>query len=164
MRYLTKILIVTVCLITLSGFAAACDCGTTDCAPKSPGYWKNHPEAWPVQTITIGNTCDGYKTYSVDEAIAIMQHPVKGDKVYTMFDALIAAKLNGVNCCQSYDVKNKISEGDLWMSKYYYDKDESPIRANSSPWQDRTEVGCGEIPSGEEIYLKLDAYNNGQYN
>ena len=64
-----------------------------------------------------------------------------------MFDALIAAKLNGVNCCQSYDVKNKISEGDLWMSKYYYDKDESPIRANSSPWQDRTKVGCGEIPS-----------------
>ncbi len=164
MRYLTKILVLTACLIALSGVAAACTCGNNECTPKSPGYWKNHPEAWHVETITIGNANNGYgyETYTVEEAIAIMQQPVKGDKVYTMFHALIAAKLNGIGCCQSGDVKNKISEGDLWMSMYYYDKDESPIRASSSPWQDRTKVGCGEIPSGEAIYLKLDAYNNGQ--
>lgn len=161
LRYLTRILVLTACMIAFSGVAAASDYGN-DCTPKSPGYWKNHPEAWPVTEITIGNLNYGYKTYSLEEAIIIMQHPVKGDKVYTMFDALIAAKLNGENgCCQSYDVKNKINEGDLWMSKYYYDKDESPIRANSSPWQDRTKIGRGEIPSGEAIYLKLDAYNNG---
>lgn len=161
MRYLTKVLVLTACLFALSGVAAACSCGENDCTPKSPGYWKNHPEAWPVTNITIGDAKYGNETYSVEEAIAIMQHPVKGDKVYTMFDALIAAKLNGVNCCQSYDVKNKISEGDLWMSKYYFDKDESPIKASGSEWQKRTKVGCGEIPSGEAIYLKLDAYNNG---
>lgn len=161
MRYLTKILVLTACLIALSGVAAACSCGSNECTPKSPGYWKNHPEAWPVQTITIGNTGYGYKTYTVDEAVAIMQHPVKGDKVYTMFDALIAAKLNGVNCCQSYDVRNKINEGDLWMSMYYFDKDETPIKASGFAWQNRTKVGCGEIPSGEAIYMTLDAYNNG---
>lgn len=90
-----------------------------------------------------------------------MQHPVKGDKAYTIFDALIAAKLNGINCCQSYDVKNKINEGDLWMSMYYFDKDESLIKASSSAWQDRTKIGCCEVPSGEVIYQKLDTYNNG---
>jgi hypothetical protein len=44
---------------------------------------------------------------------------------------------------------------------YYFDKDETPIKASGFAWQNRTKVGCGEIPSGETIYLKLDAYNNG---
>lgn len=157
MRYLTKILVLTACLIALSGVTAACDCGTNECTPKSPGYWKNHPEAWPVPSVTIGGVI-----YDKEDAIDIMQHPVKGDKVYTMFDALIAAKLNGYNCCVSWNINNKINEGDQWMSMYYFDNDESPIKASSSAWQDRTEVDCGEIPSGEAIYLKLDAYNNGK--
>ena len=55
----------------------------------TPGYWKNHPEAWPVDEITIGGV-----TYTKVEAIAIMNTPEKGDKTYTMFSALVAATLN----------------------------------------------------------------------
>ncbi|MGB9940851.1 hypothetical protein, partial [Methanosarcina sp.] len=84
MRYLTKILMITVCLVALSGIAA---CDAVEC--KSPGYWKNHPDAWPVQSITIGEI-----TYLKGDAIAIMKQPVEEDKSYLMFDALVAAKLN----------------------------------------------------------------------
>ena len=33
----------------------------------TPGYWKNHPDAWPVAVITIGG-----ETYTKGDAIAIM--------------------------------------------------------------------------------------------
>ncbi|MFT3894745.1 MAG: hypothetical protein QM730_24205 [Anaerolineales bacterium] len=33
----------------------------------TPGYWKNHPEAWPVSSITIGE-----QTFTKDQAIALM--------------------------------------------------------------------------------------------
>jgi hypothetical protein len=156
LRYLTKILVLTVCLIALSGVAAACDCETNEC--RSPGYWKNHPEAWPVDKITIGNT-----VYTKAEAIATMQMPVKGDKTYTMFDALVAAKLNVVNGCPSCQIKNTIADADQWMGAVpYFGPAGNGVKASSDAWQKRTQVGKCSIPSGEYLYQKLDAYNNEQ--
>jgi hypothetical protein len=156
MRYLTKILVLTACLIALSGVAAACDCGTNEC--RSPGYWKNHAEAWPVQCITIGNT-----DYTKEQAIAIMQMPVKGDKTYTMFDALVAAKLNVAAKCPSCKIANTIEDADQWMGTVpYFGPVGSGVKANSDAWQKSTQVGGCSIPSGEYLYQKLDAYNNGQ--
>lgn len=54
----------------------------------TPGYWKNHPEAWPVQTITIGTT-----TYTKAQAIALLEQVGK-DKTLTMFSSLVPAILN----------------------------------------------------------------------
>ena len=92
-------------MILLSGIAAATDSCYNDCTNgdfngccvvecRSPGYWKNHPEAWPVNTITIGGV-----TYTKEEAICYMKMPVKGDKTITMFKALVSAKLNEANGC-----------------------------------------------------------------
>ncbi len=54
------------------------------------GYWKNHPDAWPVDEITIGGV-----TYTKEEAIAIMKaKKVDGDKTYDMFNHLCFAMLN----------------------------------------------------------------------
>ncbi len=53
--------------------ANACD--YSNCEPRTPGFWKNHPDDWPVNMITIG----GVK-YTKDQAIQIMQTPGKGDK------------------------------------------------------------------------------------
>ena len=54
----------------------------------TPGYWKNHPEAWPVGEITIGGV-----VYTKAEAIAVMESGDK-DKSFTMFRHLVSAKLN----------------------------------------------------------------------
>lgn len=151
MRYITKILMVTVCFIALSGIAAACD-QYAEC--KTPGYWKNHPDAWPVESITIGGT-----TYSKGDAIAIMKQPVKGDKSYTMFDALVAAKLNVKSgCYQSYEIKTIIWGADIWMKNNPLG---SGVEASGDAWQKEL-VHCGcTYPSGEAMQEKLDAFNNG---
>jgi hypothetical protein len=141
---------ITVCLVALSGIAAACD--VVEC--KTPGYWKNHPEAWPVGSITIGEI-----TYLKGDAIAIMQQPVKGDKSYTMFDALVAAKLNEANGCHpSSDIVNTIRGANRWMKIY---KLGDNIKASSNAWQKEFIFYTLTYPSGEAMQEKLDIFNNG---
>jgi len=150
---------VTACLIALSGVAAACDvCVDKEC--KSPGYWKNHPDAWPLKSCEELKI--GCESYTVSEAIYIMQEPVKGDKTYTMFDAVVAAKLNvKCGCCQSEEIKYIIEGANRWMMRH---KPGSEVEASSSYWQDEFVYNCdSKYPSAEVMYQKLDAFNNGYY-
>ena len=114
---------------------------TTGCV-RSPGYWKNHPEAWPVQTIVIGG-----RSYSKSEAIMIMEKPVAGDKTYTMFPALVAAKLNVLSGADPTCISSVIAEAEQWMSDNPVG---SGVIGSSSEWT-----------SGNPLYLQLDKYNNG---
>ncbi|RNC67961.1 MAG: hypothetical protein ED859_12155 [Desulfuromonadales bacterium] len=109
---------------------------------RSPGYWKNHPEAWPVQTIIIGG-----HTYTKNEAIAIMDKPVAGDKTYTMFPALVSAKLNVLSGANATCIADTIAAADSWMFKYPVG---SGVKGDSDAWK-----------MGEPLYMKLDQYNNG---
>lgn len=116
----------------------------TVCSPGTgtPGYWKNHPEAWPVSEITIGGV-----TYTRDEAIAEMWAKKNNDKTYTMFSALVATRLN-VYIGNAYaSVANTMIEADQWLA-------DNPlgtgVKGSSSAWK-----------VGEPLYLKLDQYNNG---
>lgn len=109
----------------------------------TPGYWMNHPEAWPVPAITIGGI-----TYSMDEAIALMQAPVAGDKTFTLFSALVAAKLNVLIGNDASCVSATIAAADAWMAMYPVG---SGIAAGKgSPWRE-----------AESLNYILDSYNNG---
>jgi hypothetical protein len=112
----------------------------------TPGYWRNHPDAWPVEQITIGGVI-----YTKHAAIAIMDTPERGDKTYSMFRALIAAKLNVLVDNESSCIAGTIGAADTWMATY--GPVGSGVRAGGrdSPWQD-----------GDPLYQTLDAYNNGQ--
>jgi hypothetical protein len=107
----------------------------------TPGYWKNHPEAWPG-SITIGGL-----TYTRDQAIAMMSLP-DGDKSITLFRALVAAKLNVWAGANSACVSATISAADAWMAKY--GPVGSKVKASSQAWK-----------LGEPLYQTLDSYNNG---
>jgi len=109
----------------------------------TPGYWKNHPEAWPVEEITIGGV-----TYTKAEAIAIMKSKNAGDKTWTMFNALVSAKLNGFIGCDCGTISETISAADLWMS--FFGPVGSNVGGSSDAWKD-----------GEPLYDTLNAYNNG---
>src|SRR6187551_989910 len=65
------------------GGAADGDCTYTQ------GYWKNHPDAWPVASLKLGTV-----TYTKVELIAIFKTPVKGNGLIQLAHQLIAAKLN----------------------------------------------------------------------
>jgi len=110
------------------------------CDPCTPGFWKNHPEAWPVSSITIGGV-----TYSMASAIAFMQEPTAGDKTHNMFEHLVAAKLNILNGCVPNGIDDVIDDADDWMIDHPLDSD---VKANSPAWDE-----------GEPIFNLLVSYN-----
>lgn len=117
----------------------------------TPGYWMNHPEAWPVDEIWIGQV-----SYSKALAIELMMMPDAGDKTYTMFQALVAAKLNAALGCATVcpggiNIAATIAAADAWM---FANPVGSGVAAGgkNSPWR-----------VGEPLYFVLDQYNNGLY-
>jgi len=108
----------------------------------TPGYWKTHPEAWPVDSITIGGV-----TYTKAQAIAFMDMP-DGDKTFTIFRALVSAKLNVLIGNEDSCVASTIVAADAWMATY--GPVGSKVKASSAAWK-----------LGEPLYLTLDGYNNG---
>lgn len=59
-----------------------------DCV-HSQGYWKNHPSAWPVSSVRLGNII-----YTKTQALAILNQPAGGNGLVSLAHQLIAAKLN----------------------------------------------------------------------
>jgi hypothetical protein len=118
-----------------------CPC---DGCTRTPGYWRNHPDEWPVDEITIGGV-----TYTKGVAIIYLQTRTAGDKSLTMFKALVAAKLNALAGADTSCIAETIAAADAWML-------ENPVGSNvpgggvDSPWRD-----------GEPLKNALDDYNNG---
>ena len=59
-----------------------------DCT-LTQGYWKNHPNAWPVTSVTLGSV-----SYTKAQALAILDQSVNGNGLIGLAHQLIAAKLN----------------------------------------------------------------------
>ena len=88
-----RTLVFAVLALLLLGLAAVPAQATDPPGTGTPGYWMNHPEAWPTDTICFlwdetndNKVCIGPE-YTKVEAITIMKMPVKGDKTYTLFPA-----------------------------------------------------------------------------
>ena len=66
--------------------------GTTnaesDCQ-KTQGFWKNHPEVWATNNLTLGTV-----NYNQTQLLAIFNEPVNGNGLISLAHQLIAAKLN----------------------------------------------------------------------
>ena len=107
------------------------------------GYWKNHPDAWPVEEITIGGI-----TYTKDGAIAVMKTPGKGDKTYDMFKQLTASKLNVLIGCESSCIDQTIIDADNWLITYPLG---TGVSGGSQAWQ-----------IGEPLHTSLTDYNEGK--
>ena len=108
----------------------------------TPGYWKNHPEAWPVETITVGTT-----TYTKAQAIALLEQVGK-DKTLTMFSSLVPAMLNVAIGNDSSCVSSTIAQAQVWMTNY--GPVGSGVHASSFAWK-----------RGEPLHRLMDNYNNG---
>ncbi len=103
--------------------------------PLSYGYWTQHPEAWPVSSLTICGV-------SLDQTalLSILDTKPKGDKTIIMSKQLIAAMLNVANgnSCSSLD------DAETWLC------DHGGIGAGIKNWD-----------GGEALKDDLDAFNNG---
>jgi hypothetical protein len=108
----------------------------------TPGYWKNHPEAWPVNSITVGGI-----SYTKAQAIAWLGKVGK-DKTATMFSSLVPAMLNLLIGNDGACVSSAISGANAWMSTY--GPVGSNVPASSYAWS-----------VGEPLHIQMDSYNNG---
>jgi len=104
------------------------------------GYWKNHPEAWPVEEITIGGL-----TFAKAAAIAILETPPGGDATYILARQLIPAKLNVLKGADPSAIKATITGADDWLGEHPLGSDPS------NPDRDQ----------GIALAGALDEYNNG---
>ncbi len=117
------------------------------CVPHSMGYWKNHPEAWPVEEIEIGNI-----NYTTEKALDIVKGASAKDATSMLAAQLIAAKLNRLcgaspyfgHCNETVNIDDVIDEADSFLENH-------PL--GSDPRGDARQ---------EALQLKdlLDAYNN----
>lgn len=73
------------------------------------GYWKNHPDLWPVAMLTLGT-----KTYEKSQLVTILKTPVTGNGLVSLTHQLIATKLNIANGATPTDVSSAIAMAD-WM-------------------------------------------------
>ena len=108
----------------------------------TPGYWKNHPEAWPVTTITVGGV-----TYTRDQAIGWLEKPGK-DRTITMFSSLVPAMLNVRLGNDASCVQSTIDAANAWMAAY--GPAGKGVAAASYAWK-----------LGEPLHRLMDNYNNG---
>lgn len=131
--------VMTLAILAIAGTVVACEV-------RTPGYWKNHPDApeWALFSLTFAGV-----TYTVDNAIPIMQTAVKGDKTYNLFDAVVAAYLNYLSDA-GFPLDSTIQafmHAEDWLNTY---PPGSGVAASSAAWK-----------QAEPWFNELDAYNNG---
>lgn len=110
----------------------------------TPGYWKNHPEAWAAAggSVTIGGV-----PYTWETAHDLMGKVAK-DKTYSLFSQLVAAKLNQGIGNEDSCIADTIDAADAWMAIHSVG---SGVTASSTAWQQISKV-----------HSDLDDYNNGR--
>ena len=85
---------------------------TTACLERTQGYWRNHPDSWPVDVLSLG-----LHGYTKNDLLAILKTPAGGDASLTLAHQLIAAKLN-VAVGAIYRQPGAITFGDGVLSRY----------------------------------------------
>jgi len=81
--------------------------------PQGQGFWENHPEAWPVTSLTLGS-----QTYTQAELLALFDTPPRGDASLILADQLIAAKLNIANGADPTPISATIADADRLLSSF----------------------------------------------
>lgn len=129
-----------------------CDCPEQDACHFTPGYWKNHPENWPMTSFSLGGVA-----YDQAQLIAIIRRPVRGDATIILAHHLIAAMLNVANGA-SDDIQDAIDDGNDLLAMYPLGSNPAdPARSQALAIKDLlaayNEMGC---PDGCDKALPLD--------
>lgn len=115
--------------------------------PLTQGFWKNHPSAWPLTSLTLGG-----QTYTQAELLTILTTPVgsggSADASLILADQLIAAKLNIAN--GSAPISDTVAAADALLGGF---TGKLPYGVTPSSVTGQAMVNNADT---------LDNYNNGQ--
>jgi hypothetical protein len=105
------------------------------------GYWKNHPGAWPVSTLTLGTV-----SYTQAQLLQIFDQPAQGNGLISLAHQLIAAKLNIAAGASGTAVASTIAAADAQIGGLVVPP-----------------IGTGTLPPSatDPKTQTLDDYNNG---
>ena len=113
--------------------------------PRGQGYWKNHPEQWPVNTLMLGS-----RQYTKAELLALLKTSAKGNASVIVGYQLIAAKLNIANGSDAGPAQSYILQADAILAVY----------SGALPYSITSSSSVGH--SLTDIATILDDYNNGK--
>jgi hypothetical protein len=87
-------------------------CATLPCNPGqnctyTQGYWKNHADVWPLQSLTLGAV-----SYSQSQLLQILNRPAQGNGLVILAHQLIAAKLSIANGADPTAVQQSVISAD----------------------------------------------------
>jgi len=108
---------------------------------RTHGFWKTHPQVWPLQTVAIGGV-----TYTQEQALAILKISPDGDATFLLAQQLIAARLNIAAGANPGAVANALQQADEWLVA-------NPL--GSDPGKPARNFGI-------RLAGQLDRYNNGE--
>lgn len=96
--------------VNITSNGGTLNCPVANKCPLTQGFWKNHPDAWPVSSLTLGTV-----TYTEAQLITILKTPVAGDASLNLAHQLIAAMLNVDNGSNPAPISATITDanGDL---------------------------------------------------
>ncbi|HEU0030095.1 MAG TPA: DUF4215 domain-containing protein [Kofleriaceae bacterium] len=111
-----------------------------DCT-LTQGFWKNHEDAWPVASLSLGGT-----TYTQAELLSILRTPVRGNGLIALAHQLIAAKLNIAAGASDLEISASIADADALIGSLVVPP-----------------VGSGSLSTDatSELVGALDDFNNG---
>lgn len=79
---------------------------------RTQGYWKNHVDAWPVASLSVGQA-----NYSKDELVGLFMTETAGDASLILGDQMFAALLNqAAGAAVPSAIANALSAAQYWMT------------------------------------------------
>jgi hypothetical protein len=112
--------------------------------PRTRGFWRNHPQLWPVASLELGAV-----TYSQAALLDLLAMPSKGDASLILAAQLIAAKLNVEAGSDPTPVDAAIADADALLAQF----------AGALPYGVSANSNLGaDILDIKDV---LDDYNNG---
>ena len=103
--------------------------------PQLQGYWKNNPNSWPVNSLTLGS-----QTYSKAELLAILTSPGGGDASMILAVQLIASKLDIAGGSNPTPVRSTGTTADRLLSGFA-GKLPYNVKSSSTIGQSMTQAG-----------------------
>ena len=84
--------------------------GTPPGCVSGLGFWKNHPNQWPVTQLQLGNV-----TYNQQQLLSILQQPVRGNGLVLLARQEIVAKLNIANGADGSCIQQTLADADAMI-------------------------------------------------
>ncbi len=110
------------------------------------GFWKNHPDTWPVTSLTLGS-----QIYTQAELLTLFDTPPGGDASVILAHQLTAAKLNIASGSNPAPIRSTIADADKLLSQFIF--------FGKLPYNVGTSSAIGQQMVNDANVL--DRYNNG---